>query len=1265
VLDLTLLPAATSAADPIKNAIDLECGGALAWDAADPERAGSDREGDVITAADTVRVGVLGPLEVTDAAGRPVRVAGQRVRALLILLAMDAGRVVSARSLIELLWPDERPVDAANALQSLVSRLRVALRLAGLPDGVVESSAVGYRLAASPTAVDALAFEAQARAGRQALAGGDPATAARLLREALARWRGPALADVAGDEFAAAPAARLAELRSAAQLDRIEAELALGAAGPALIGELRELTAADSLAERPAALMMRALAAVGRQAEALAVYQRTRDLLAEDLGVDPSRQLAQAYLAGLRQEVPAATGAVGGGAVDAEGGPAPIGAIGTVRATGSTGAAENGERPGTERPDAERPDAERPDAERPGTERPGTERPDMERPGTERAGAPRRGGGWRQPTSFVGRDPDVVGVLKQLAAERLVTLTGPGGVGKTRLAVEAAGRLDGGGFARFAGSVSLVALAPLTEPSEVPHAVLDALGLRERSIARRGADGAADPIERLCAALAERDALLILDNCEHVIEPAAILVSRLLADCPGVRVLATSREPLRIGGESLYVVAPLPVPPDADPAELASRRWPETDPNSFPAVRLFADRAASVLPDFQLDASIAGSVAQICRTLDGMPLAIELAVPWLRTLTPAQLAERLDDRFALLTGGSRASLPRHQTLRATVDWSWQLLSEPERVLARRLAVFPGGATLAAAEQVCADPVPFPAGRPPAAGRADDAGRLCRAGVLTALSGLVGKSIVTMAEASDDAAPRYRMLETVRAYALERLTEAGEADTVRDALACFFCELAETADPLLRTADQMRWFRLLSAEQDNTHAALRWAVARGDAGTALRLVRALGYYWVQLGHGEGDGLAREVLALTPPDPPTKATAEARVICAMLAAGWSYDLESVKEQLIEAVAGIAAWADDPGDLHPLAAMGEPLLLQFTGGREQVEALYDRYATAGDPWLRAMGRFYRAQHASEMGRVDGVEEELRVALREFRAMGERWGIALVLTILADVIDLRADDAATIAALEEAVAIGRELNAWGDLSYVEARLALVRARSGDLARGRSELDRIGRATLTRRGQIDIDRWVTFMRAELAWREGDPAVVVDCCTQVLAAFDSYQAVWWEALRARIRSRLALAVLAQGDEARCRELLDAALRAAAAWTEHPALAGVLDACACYTLRRPGLAPTAGPAPTVDPAPTAGPAPTAITAGRAELAARLLGAAHAVRGAFDESSLDAPQARAAARDALGPVAFDAAYRSAADSTYRTALELAHAALSSPE
>jgi predicted ATPase/DNA-binding SARP family transcriptional activator len=1189
-----------------------------------------------------VRVGVLGPLEVTDAAGRPVRVGGHRIRALLILLAMDAGRVVSARSLVERLWPEGRPTDAANALQSLVSRLRVALRQAGLPDGVLESSAVGYRLAASAAAVDALAFEAQARAGRQALASGDPATAARLLREALARWRGPALADVAGEAFAAAPAARLTELRDAALLDRIEAELAFGSAGPAPIGELRELTAADPLAERPAALLIRALAAGGRQAEALAVYHRTRDQLAEDLGVDPSQQLAQAYLAVLRQEVPVAVGAVGAGGDGGED---------TAAAAGPSGVAQSGGRP-----DAERP------------------------------AALRRASGWRQPTSFVGRDCDVATVLKQLAAERLVTLTGPGGVGKTRLAAEAAERLAGAGSAWFAGPAWFIALAPVTEASEVPHAVLDALGLRERSIARRGSDGGADPVDRLCAALAERDALLILDNCEHVIEPAARLAARLLADCPGVRILATSREPLRIGGESLYVVAPLPVPPAVHPAadaaaDPASGRRPEADPNSFPAVRLFGDRAAAVLPDFQLDASTAGPVGQICRTLDGMPLAIELAVPWLRTLTPAQLAERLDDRFTLLTGGSRTSLPRHQTLRATVDWSWQLLSAPERVLARRLAVFPGGATLAAAERVCADPQPEE--RPTPASPTAGPDGLPAAEVLTALSGLVGKSILTMTESSADGAPRYRMLETVRAYALERLAEAGEPATLRDELAGYLCELAETADPLLRTADQMRWFHLLSAEQDNMLTALRWAIARGDAGTALRFVRALGYYWVQLGHGEGDRLARAVLALTPPDPPTKRIAEARVICAMLAAGWSYDIGAVKEQLIEGIAGIAAWADE--GLHPLAAMAEPLLLQFTGDREQVREVYDRYAAAQDPWLRAMGMFYRAMHASEMGRLDGVEPELRVALREFRALGERWGAALVLTTLADLSDLRADYAASIAALEEAVAIGRQLNAWGDLAYIEARLALNRARIGELARARAELDQVARAALARRGQIDIDRWVMFMRTELAWREGDLAAVVGYCQEVLTAFDAYQAIWWEPMRARIRARLAIAVLAQGDDRRCRELLAAALDAAARWTEHPPLAAVLDACACYVLRHAdptGPADSTGPA---DAGPTqpvgsasnaaiaadratgpSGPASSAsnaaITADQAELAARLLGAAHAVRGAFDESSLDAPQARDAARTALGQAAFDAAYRSAVGSTYQSAIDQARAALS---
>src|SRR5215470_6102399 len=655
-----------------------------------------------------MRIGVLGTLEVYDASGRAVRIVGHRVRALLILLALDAGRSVPAYSLIERLWPPERqaehPADAANALQSLVSRLRGTLRQAGLGDGLIESTQAGYRLAVPPDAVDAAAFEARARAGSRALAAGDAATAARLLREALAIWRGPALADVAAEDFAAAPAARLDELRSAAALDRIEADLALGEAN-ALIGELRALAAADPLAERPRELLMRALAAVGRQADALAVYAQAREALADQLGVDPSPRLEEVYLAVLRQEVPAAVSAGTSSSYPERAVPPP-------------------------QPPARLPVGQRP------------------------------------PTSFIGRDADVSGVLKKLADERLVTLTGPGGVGKTRLAAEAAARL--GTPAWFAE------LAPVSDPSEVPYAVLEALGLRERAIARRGgALGPADPVDRLCGALADRDAVLILDNCEHVIEAVAQLAARVLGDCGTVRMLATSREPLRIPGETLWVVGPLPVPP-APASAPASVPVPPgiTDISTYPAVRLFCDRAAAVLPGFAAGPRNAAAVSRICRALDGLPLAIELAAPWLRTLTPAQLAERLDDRFALLTGGSRTALPRHRTLRAVVDWSWELLSAAEQALARRLAIFPAGTTLAAAERICADDL------------------LPSAAVLPTLSGLVDKSILGAAESQDGLAPRYRMLETVRAYGLEQLAGAGEEAAVRDAFAEYYLDLAE-------------------------------------------------------------------------------------------------------------------------------------------------------------------------------------------------------------------------------------------------------------------------------------------------------------------------------------------------------------------------------------------------------------------------------------------------------------------------------------------
>src|SRR5580692_8600504 len=504
---------------------------------------------------DTLRIGLLGPLQVRDETGHAIHVGGRQLRVLLILLALEAGRVVPAGSLAGQIWPEESPANPGNALQTLVSRLRAELRRASL-DQVIESHPAGYRLAVGPDAVDALDFQVLAVRGRHALADGDPREAAAVLRSALASWRGQPLADAVGYDFADAAAAQLTELRSSVLANRIEADLALGE-GASLVGELRTLLSADPLAERPRALLMRALYAAGRQAEALEAYHQARELLAGRLGVDPSAQLEQVYLRILRGE---------------EGVPAV--ATGTARPSGQTH-----------------------DSERAVVPAPGITVPSV-------APSPL--------TSFVGRETEVSQVLKSLGSARLVTLTGPGGVGKTRLAAEVSGRLVHGAW--------FVELAPVTEPAEVAYAVLDALGIRERVISRRAGDPGAGPLDRLAEALADRDEVVILDNCEHVIQAAATLAARVLAACPRVRIVATSRQPLRIDGETLCPVSPLPVPPSASPLPCAEGSY-----EAYASVRLLRDRAVAARPDFELGAGNADEVARICRALDGMPLAIELA----------------------------------------------------------------------------------------------------------------------------------------------------------------------------------------------------------------------------------------------------------------------------------------------------------------------------------------------------------------------------------------------------------------------------------------------------------------------------------------------------------------------------------------------------------------------------------------------------------------------------------------------------------------
>ncbi len=552
-----------------------------------------------------MRIGILGPLEVRGDAGQPIELGGPRLRALLIRLALDAGQTISIERLCGDLWPGDGPADSGNALQALVSRLRHA---AG--PGIVQHRAGGYRLAVPPEQVDAAEFERLVGVARAAAAGGDPEQGAAVLREALRLWRGPALADVADAPFAAGPVARLEELRLAATEDRIETDLALGR-GTELAPELEELTAAYPLRERLRGQLMRALYLAGRQGDALTVYQETRDLLADQLGVDPSPALSDVHLAILRAD-PSLGAAAGNGG-----------------------------------------------------------RPSVPAAPVAAAAAPRRGNLPAQLTSFVGRDEELNRVAKLLDEARLVTLTGPGGTGKTRLAIEAAARLAD----QSPDGMWFVPLAPVRDAMDVPQAVLSALGVAE---APRPTDTVwpivLPPLDRLTDALASQQLVLVLDNCEHLIAAVADLAGRLLAAAPGLRILATSREPLGVIGETLCPVPALPLPPpDVTAAEAME----------YGAVRLLAERAGAVRPGFTVGSDSVAPVVRICRALDGNPLAIELAAARLRSLTAAQVAGRLDDRFALLSAGSRTALPQHQTLRAIVDWSWDLLGDDERTVLRR------------------------------------------------------------------------------------------------------------------------------------------------------------------------------------------------------------------------------------------------------------------------------------------------------------------------------------------------------------------------------------------------------------------------------------------------------------------------------------------------------------------------------------------------------------------------------------------------------
>lgn len=1027
-----------------------------------------------------MRVCVLGPVRVWADDGAPIDIGGARLRMLVARLALDANRPVTAESLVDGLWGTDPPADAANALQSLVSRLRRALG----ESARLASSGGGYLLKVEE--VDAHRFEELATRGRHELAAGRYGEASAALTEALALWQGEALSDVLDGPFAQPPAARLNDLRTAAMEDRFEAELELGRhAG--ILADLESAGAENPLRERLASLRMRALYAAGRQSDALAVYDRTRAILADELGVDPSNELRQTHLAVLRGEL-------------------------------------------------------------------AKPRPDNDH-------LPVR------LTSFVGRERELDLLVRSLASTRLVTLAGPGGAGKTRLATEAAV----GHPAYQRGRVWFVPLASVRDAGDVTGALLAALGsLDMRLLNSTSSMQSVDALDRIAELVGSSEGLLLLDNCEHLVGAAAELAHELLTRLPNLRILATSREPLAITGELLCQLGPL---------------------ESVEAMRLFTERAAAVRPGFVLDDATTEPVQEICRRLDGMPLALELAAARLRSMSADQIAKRLDDRFRLLTSGSRVALPRQRTLRAVVEWSWDLLEKPERVLARRLSVFPGGATVSAIEEICADEL------------------LPTEDVLYVVGSLVEKSIVDAVEAVE---PRYRMLETIRVYGEERLGEAGERELITRRFAEYFLRMAEENEPVLRTRDQLRAIAVLQAEQDNMVTALRRAVKAEDAELSFRYVAALAWYWVIRGFN---------------DQPTEFVADVLEFQDRIPEG-AYAAFSVLNAMLQNLPMIRSMPELPELIDdcvrtdafrrfPALSLAIPMLAFMARRPDLVEREIQRTLASPDPWSRACALWVQGFILDDGGDLDGSERARDLALAGFRQVGDRWGVAMTLAMRANAYSLRGRHDEAIAGYQQGLEMARELASDDDTVQILSRLASERMRAGDSEgawRDIREAQRIADGT----GQLEHQALAKFTLVDLARRAGrfeEAHAVLDWLASVAdwLPFPQRIAEEWGAM---FSSALAVS---EGDVAFARGNLPIAIR---------------------------LSSSRGDMPDVSIAAQVGARLRAFE-GDSSRAAWALGVSKATRGVFDKGDPELAELVETITAKIGEAAFETAYRSGAD------------------
>jgi predicted ATPase/DNA-binding SARP family transcriptional activator len=1013
-----------------------------------------------------LELGVLGPVRaVRD--GRELGLGGPKPRAVLALLLADAGRVVPAEYLADVLWQGAPPPGAAKTLRSYVSRLRSLLD----PEAALVPQGGGYAIRVQPDQVDASRFERLVATARVALEAGAAAAAAGLFAEALALWRGRALADVVEVEPLAREAARLEEVRLLAVEGRIEADLALGRAAE-VTGELEGLVGEYPVRERLWRLLVLALYRAGRQADALAAYRRARDMLAAELGIEPGAELRALEQAVLRQEVPAA-------------------------------------------------------------------------PPMARHNLPAR------LTSFLGREEELAAVEGLVGEARLVTLTGAGGAGKTRLALEfAAGAVE-----RFGDGVWLADLAGIADAGLVPSVVMAALGVRQ--------SGEVPVMEALVWRLRSAELLLVLDNCEHLLGGCAGLAVTLLGSCPGLRVLATSREPLGVPGEAVYPVPPLAVPAGSDGAQALA---------GAPAVRLFLARARSAGAGAGVAAAPVAVVARICRELDGLPLAIELAAARASVLSAEEIEAHLADKFRFLGYRQPVADPRHQTLKAAIGWSYDLLSEHERRVFGVLSVFAGGFTLAAAAAVCCG--------------GDEAA------ALDLVDQLAAKSLVVAEPTARGT--RYRLLETIRQYAAGRLAEAGEAAQVR----------VQHAEAYLQLAERERELPVLARELDNFRAALDFTLGC-DSLAGPRLARALGGFWLSRGlFEEGQGWLERALATDPADPGLRAGLHRLLGAVLYAAG---DLERAQAILaqgseIAAAAGLpavqariqvlraeiratqdgnyteavevceeaAALLESDGELGGLAeALVSAGKLRFIAGDALASQALERAAT----WARRSGN-HRAEQETRTWLVATFRDlpipvEAAVGRAEQlleAASGDPWGEAEILERLALLYGYAGRFADARAACRRAQSIftgcGAKLD-WGMCARDSGRVELI---AGDHVAAERTL-REGYEAFRAMGERGDRATIATLLAEAVYAQGrfDEALRLTEEAEAFAGAGDFEAqARWRATRAKLLARRgqfgAAAGLAEEAVALIPAAVDAPERAEflVAQAEVSRLAGAVD-----------------------------------------------------------------------------------------------------------